>query len=261
MSAMDISWINLAFGYLIVGIPLAILYYYETGMVRTAVIALIRMTVQLFVVGIYLQFIFDLDNAFLNVAWALFMATLASTTIITRSELRMKYFILPVLGGVIGALLIGDGMMLGFVMQLDNPFNARYLVPISGMMLGNSMNSGVIGLRTFYKSLREKEAEYQYYLSLGAGMHEAAFPFVRDSMKTAYSPGLGTMENMGLVSLPGMMTGQILGGSDPSIAIKYQIMIMLAIHSGNIISVFLTLWFSRRLAVNEYLILKKYIFI
>jgi putative ABC transport system permease protein len=122
--------------------------------------------------------------------------------------------------------------------------SARYLIPIGGMIMGNMLRGNIVSLDRFYHSLTQREEEYMYYISLGASRAEALRPFIREAMRPALSPYLATVATMGLVSLPGMMTGQILGGASPSVAIQYQMMIMIAIFVASTISTFLGILFS-----------------
>ena len=94
----------------------------------------------------------------------------------------------------------------------------------------------------------------------GATRNEALNPFMKDALKKAFNPTIATTAVMGLISLPGMMTGQILGGSDPSVAVKYQIMLLITIFSSAIMNVVLTILFSNRFAFDAFDNLKKDIF-
>ena len=128
------------------------------------------------------------------------------------------------------------------------------------MVLGNSLRANVVGLGDFYKSLRKDEHLYFYKLSLGATKYEALIPFAKRSFTAAINPTIATMATMGIVSLPGMMTGQILGGSVPLVAIKYQIAIMVAILTSTIISIGLSILFTVRFSFYQNGVLKKDIF-
>ncbi len=259
MTPLDISWLRLSSAYLLMAIPFGILIYYQTGLLRQTIIALGRMTGQLFFIGLYLQYLFRENNPWLNLFWVFIMTILAVATVIKRSELRLAYFLLPVFLALAASLLMTNGLLLAVILPLENPLQAHYLIPINGMILGNAMNMLVIGMRSFYKQIRLREDEYLYYLSMGIETRLALFPFMREAFQNAYSPALGQMANMGLVSLPGMMTGQILGGSDPDLAIRYQVMILLAIHSTAVVALFLSLMLSRHLSLNRFGLLKQQI--
>lgn len=106
------------------------------------------------------------------------------------------------------------------------------------MVLGNCLHSNVVGINAFYYILKKEKERYQFYPACGANRNEALQPFISNALRKSANSTLASIATIGLVSLPGMMTGQILSGSSPMIAIKYQIMIMLAIFSGTILSFF-----------------------
>ncbi|MGZ8152837.1 MAG: ABC transporter permease, partial [Methylovulum sp.] len=125
-----------------------------------------------------------------------------------------------------------------------------------GMILGNCLQGNVIALERFYSVLRKNEQEYLTFLQLGATRWEAVRPYYSEAIKAALSPTIAGMSTMGLVSLPGMMTGQILGGSEPWLAVKYQIAIMICIFTSTTIACVLNLKLSLRNAFNAYDVLK-----
>ena len=100
------------------------------------------------------------------------------------------------------------------------------------MTLGNCLRANIIGIGRFYKDIHREDKAYLLSLAQGANLGEAVFPYLRSALQAALAPTLATMATIGLVSLPGMMTGVILGGQSPLPAIKYQIAIMLSIFSG-----------------------------
>jgi len=250
--APDINWLNLALGYVLLLIPLAVLFHYRTGLLSVAALAVLRMTAQLLFVGFYLKFIFDLNSPWLNLAWVVIMILIAGATIDRRGNLKHRYFLGPVLAGLFAGVAVTEFVFLLPVLSLDNPLDARFLIPITGMILGNCLSSSIIGMRSFVAGLAANENRYRYSLACGAARSEALAPFIRQALTDAFSPALATMATIGLISLPGMMTGQILGGVEPLIAVKYQIMIMIAIFSGTVITVTVGIALSRRAVLDAW---------
>ncbi|MDN3669184.1 ABC transporter permease [Echinicola jeungdonensis] len=252
MEIIDLSWFQLGIGFLILLIPAYILWKFKTGLIQKLGIATFRMTLQLLFVGYYLEYLFKYDNPWVNVAWIVIMVGVTDFATIDRSELHHKRSLLL---SVFFATFLGIGVIdlffLHFVIQLPNILAAQYTIPITGMVLGNCLRSNIIGINAFYFGLDEHQERYRFYLANGASRKEALFPFFRDALKKSVNPSLGTMATIGLVSLPGMMTGQIISGSSPLIAIKYQIMIMLAILSGTVLSVYLGIAFSNKMVFNK----------
>lgn len=120
-------------------------------------------------------------------------------------------------------------------------YSAQYMIPLAGMLLGNSLSSNIIALQNLFTAFEERKTEYEAAISLGASPKYASFPFVQEALRKSMAPILASMTATGLVTLPGMMTGQILGGASPLVAIKYQLVIMLAIFVMLNISVVITL--------------------
>lgn len=251
-TAIDIGWSDLALGFILLAIPFFILWYFKTGLLKPAVISVIRMTVQLLLVGLYLEYIFKLNNMWVNLAWVLIMVIIATATTVKRSELNRRLYLIPVFVSLTISLIIVDVYFLGFVIKLDNLFEAIYLIPITGMLLGNCIRINILGLSSYYNKLQKEQILYKYALANGATIKEALFPYMRNSLKTSFAPTIATMAVVGLVSLPGMMTGQILGGSSPTVAIKYQIMLMITIFVSSIMTVVLTIFISNRFIFDSF---------
>lgn len=252
MEIIELSWFQLAIGFLSLLIPSAILWWYKTGLNRKLVIATIRMTLQLLFVGYYLEYLFEYDNPWLNLAWILVMVIVADFATIDRSGLKQKAsLVIPIFGATFLGIVMIDFFFLEVVIQLRTILEAQYAIPITGMVLGNCLRSNVIGINDFYYNLKDNKERYQFYLASGATRSEALYPFFQRALQKSANPTLASMATIGLVSLPGMMTGQILSGSSPMTAIQYQIMIMLAIFTGTILSVFLAIIFSNRFVFFE----------
>ncbi|HEX6983115.1 MAG TPA: ABC transporter permease [Balneolaceae bacterium] len=252
MDIINLSWVQLAVGFLIMLLPAWILWKYRTGLNKKLFTASFRMVLQLIFVGYYLEYLFAYDNAWINAAWILVMVIVADFATVDRSDLsRDLKVLLPVFGATFLGIIVIDLFFLEVVIGLPELLAAQYTIPITGMVLGNCLRSNVIGINAFYYRLDEHKERYQFYLACGAKRHEALQPFVSHALQKSANPTLASMATIGLVSLPGMMTGQILSGSSPMIAIKYQIMIMVAIFSGTILSVFLGIVFTNRFVFKE----------
>jgi len=252
MEIISITWIQLSLGFLIMLLPAWILWRYRTGLNTKLLTSSLRMVLQLLFVGYYLEYLFKFDNPWINAAWIFVMVVVADYATIDRSELKRKSSVLvPVFVATFLGIIIIDLFFLEFVIKLPTFLMAQYTIPITGMVLGNCLRSNVIGINAFFYSLDEHKERYQFYLACGATRTEALEPFISTALQKAANPTLATMATIGLVSLPGMMTGQILGGNSPLIAIKYQIMIMVAIFSGTILSVFLGIYLTNRFVFED----------
>lgn len=251
--AIDISIKDLLLSFIILIIPLAFLYYYKTGLIKSTLIAVVRMVVQLSLVAVYLEWVFELNNAWLNILWVLIMIVVGITTTISRASLNWKSFLFPLFITSLTTLLIVDAFFLGFVIRLDYIFDTQYFIPITGMILGNALNHNIVGMRSYFKELNEKSDLFHFLLTnTGNNLRLSIRPFIAEALKQGINPMIANMSVMGLISLPGMMTGQLLGGSSPAIAIKYQIMIMLAIFTGCTLNLFLSIIASNKVIFDAF---------
>ena len=229
---MDISYLGLGLSLLLLLYPLLIFSHLKLKLSGQLFNSFARMIVQLAVIGLVLEFIFKQMNLWLTLLWMLVMITNAVLTLRGRLKLP-KGIVLPVL---ILSLLATSLLIMPWIILLvikPDPLHSPYfLIPIYGMVLGNSMNSCALALERFESGLADNWKAYLSRLSLGASLWEAVLPAFRKAMQTSLMPQLLSIAAIGVVSLPGMMTGQILGGSSPLVAIKYQMMIMISIFTG-----------------------------
>lgn len=260
METEDISTKTLILSYLLLLLPIILAYYFRIRIIKTLVIAAVRMTGQLFAIGIVLIYLFAWDNNWINAAWVTGMIFFATVSTVQSSELNYKKFLAPTFFG----FFLSTAFVLLFfnavIIDLTNIFEARYLVVIGGMLLGNALKGDIIGISRFYESLKKDEKRYLNHIALGANQQEAIIPFFRESIVAALKPFIASMATMGLVFLPGMMTGQIISGEDPATAIKYQIAIMLAVFVSTTLTVSMTIFFTFRQSFDDFGVLKKNVF-
>lgn len=249
--AVDLSSFSMFMIGVLLLLTVLIVSLLRLGIMKNLLISTFRMAIQLVLVGFFLEFLFRLNNSWVNVLWFLVMVLVAVFSVLNNSKLNLKYFALPVFGALIFSNLLVVLYFNTFIAQISNIFEAQYIIAIGGMILGNSLRSNVIGLGDFYQGIHKQEHLYCYKLSLGASRFEAIRPFFKRSIILSIRPTLASMATMGIVSLPGMMTGQILGGSIPIVAIKYQIAIMIAILASTILSIALSLVFTFPIAFAD----------
>ncbi len=243
---------GLVAGYGLLIIPLGILLWARVPLIGKMLIGGVRMTVQLLLVGFYLQVVFDFNSPWLNAAWVLVMLIVADISIIRNAGLRFRKLALPLFIALLVGISIPLLYFLGVILRLPNLLEARFVIPIGGMILGNCLRANIIGIRRFYQSIAHGEKAFCQTLADGATLAEATRPYLRHTLEEALAPTLATMATIGLVSLPGMMTGVILGGSDPRVAVMYQIAIMIAIFTGTNITVVLGILLTQKVSFDAF---------
>lgn len=261
MQTLDIELPRMALLYGLCLLPWTLLWLIGLRLTRDIGIGILRMSIQLALVGIYLKMLFDLNHPWLNGLWILMMLLVADFSILRRAGLKARYFAPATFTAIASSILFSTGYLVILVIQPTHYYDARYIVPLAGMILGNCLQGNIIALERFYSALRKNENEYTTFLMLGATRWEAVRPYFRDAVKAALNPTIAGMATMGLVSLPGMMTGQILGGSEPWLAVKYQIAIMICIFTSTTIASIVNLKLSLKIAFNAFDVLNDEVFV
>lgn len=260
METLDIALPQMAVIYALCLMPWLMLWLIGLRLSRDIGIGILRMTIQLSLVGIYLKTLFDLNEPWLSGLWILIMLVVADLSILRRAGIKARYFALATFIAMALSILFVTAYLVVLVIQPAHFYDARYVVPLAGMILGNCLQGNVIALERFYSGIRKNENEYTTYLMLGATRWEAVRPYFQEAIKAAINPTIANMTTMGLVSLPGMMTGQILGGSEPWLAVKYQIAIMICIFTGSTFAGILSLKLSLSIAFNAFDVLNDEVF-
>lgn len=248
----NIGFWAMVFAFLLVVPPLVISSWLKLGLWKRILISTARMGVQLGFVGLYLHYIFEYNHALVNVGYLILMTVVASFSAINSCGIKWRVFFIRIFLASVLPLMLIVFYFDWLIINLDDLLDARYLIPIGGMLLGNTLKSNVIGVDRFFSTLQSQKEAYQTMLAFGASHGQALRPFYRDALKASINPMLATMATVGLVSLPGMMTGQILGGSLPVTAIKYQVAIMTAIFCNNMLTVLLALWLTTPVAFDGF---------
>jgi putative ABC transport system permease protein len=206
----------------------------QLGIARRLLIAGARMVVQLTLVGLVLKALFALASPWLTGLAALIMVLFAGREAMARQERRFSGFWTYGIGtgSMMAAGIVVTVFALTTQVSPDPWYDPRYALPILGMILGNTMNGVSIGLDRLVSGAVTRRAAIEAQLMLGATAPVALKPISRDAMRAGLIPTVNGMAAAGLVSLPGMMTGQILAGVEPVEAVKYQILIMFLIGGG-----------------------------
>jgi putative ABC transport system permease protein len=238
--------------YALLMLPVALLIYLQLGIVRSTLVSVFRMSLQLLLVGLYLKYIFDLNSLSVTLLWVAVMLVVANFSILNKAGLKWRLLFWRSLAGLAVSTLLVSGWFILVAIRPDPLFDARYVVPITGMVLGNCLRGNVVSLERFYNGIRRSENEYLTHLMLGASLREAIGPYLRDAVRAAVNPAVATMATMGIVSLPGMMTGQILGGAMPLTAIKYQISIMICIFTASVAAALINIMLSLPVAFDDH---------
>ncbi len=250
MNIIELNIIQFSLIYLLLLLVLVIMKKAKIDQTRLLVYATFRMSVQLYLAGLVLTYILKNPHPLFTVAYIFAMTIFATARILGKNkELNPKFKL------AIGLSLAGAGtLVVLFFVQIvvgTNFFNPQYTIPLSGMIFGNAMTGLTLALKTFSEQLKAQRSRVESLLYVGVSPQKILLPFVNNSLETALLPTLNSMLGMGIISLPGMMTGQILSGTLPMTAILYQIAIMVAITTVVCLSVFSALYFGYHTLYNK----------
>ena len=222
-------------------------HYMGLAVESPIVVGILRTLVQLSVLGAILAPIFNYGHGrwWVVVLYVLFMVTLAAL----ESSARSAYYFHGMLAGVFMAFAVNTALAciwtFGVILRPTPVWEPQYVIPITGMLLGNCINGVALSLNTALSSLVEQSSEVEMLLAFGATPEEASARLVKEAIRIGTMPLLNSMAVIGLISIPGMMTGQILGGTPPFEAAKYQMLILYLIAMSAFGTILTEVWMVR----------------
>lgn len=216
---------------------------------RDLVIGAARAAIQLIAIGYLLRGLFAHEEplwVLLALSVMLVVAALTSARRVVRGP-ASRTLLACALASVGAGAAVALVPVFVFIVPPTPWYSARYLVPISGMMLSNAMNVGAMVFERLFASARTESAAIEQLLALGATPQQALAPYTRAALRAAMIPTVNGLLTVGLVALPGMMTGQIVGGVEPQQAVRYQIVIMYQLVAATAVSGAVAAALSRRI--------------
>lgn len=208
-------------------------------------VAALRTAVQLSLIGLVLKSIFENADIKWVILISIVMLSVAGWEILSRQHRKLKGW--WGFGISTGSLFVSSFIVtllaLTVIIQADPWYQPQYAIPLLGMMLGNTMTGIALGMDRLIQNAWQQSKIIEQRLMLGQTSRQAIMDIRKESMRAGMIPIINSMAAAGLVSLPGMMTGQILAGASPVEAVKYQILIMFLITSGTGFGVVAVLWF------------------
>jgi putative ABC transport system permease protein len=219
----DIGWTGLALSLLLVALAIVLSLWRHLGLERSIVWSATRALVQLLAVGLLLQVLLEPGvSIWWAWLWIAVMVVVAAITVSRRAP-AVPGIVVLALVAFTGSAVLTLGVLFGLgVFDLE----IRTLIPLAGLMIGNSLAATVLVSRRLVKELDEKREEVEARLALGQPSATAAQPYLVEALRTALTPQIETTKAVGLIALPGAMTGLILAGVDPIDAVQVQVAVM-----------------------------------
>ncbi len=219
---------------------------------RRLLLAAACTTVQLILVGLVLEWVFRVDRWYVVLGLMLVMTLVAGVAATQRTAVRYPGIWARSLASVWGGSWLVAALALTVIVRVEPWYTPQYAIPLLGMILGNTLNGVSLGLDRLGGELTARRQHVEALLALGATRWEAARPMIQQAIRTGLIPTINAMMVVGIVSLPGMMTGQILAGASPVEAVKYQIVIMFLIASAAALGTVSVVLLSYRRLFNEH---------
>lgn len=243
---VEISLWQLFLGLLFILIAQIASFIYHLGLNRDITVGTIRTFAQLFLMGYALTFIFQLENLWFTLGIFVIMAVSASFIVRGRVKEKQVSYMLPTFVTMFISYFVTALFVSGLIIGVAPWWEPRYFLPIGGMVIGNSMSALAIALERLFREMRQEKGLIETRLCLGANYKEASSEMFKNAVTAGMIPSINAMMGVGLVFIPGMMSGQILAGADPLQAIRYQIIIMLMLMGSTATTSIITILIVRK---------------
>ncbi|HLS67544.1 MAG TPA: iron export ABC transporter permease subunit FetB [Pseudogracilibacillus sp.] len=243
----------LALTLIFVLIPLLLSKVLRLGLEKDTMIATVRSIVQLLAVGYVLKFVFD-SESYVYIALMVTLMIVAATLNARKKGKQIKGITWKIVVTLVFVELLTQAILLGF--QIVPP-TAQYIISLSGMVIGNSMVLSILFLNRFTAEVEASAGETELILSLGGTAKQAVNRPLIDAIKASMIPTIESQKTMGLVQLPGMMSGQIIAGADPLQAVQFQLLVLFLLLTTASVSSVLLGFLSYRTLFNDRLQLIK----
>ncbi|WP_343345411.1 ABC transporter permease [Terrisporobacter petrolearius] len=228
-------------------VPIIISYKEKLELNRDIIVSMLRAVVQLLAVGYILDVIFGLDKLIYTIILVLVM--IINAAINTKKKgftIESQVFISFV------SISVGTIITLGILISSKAiGYTPNEVVPVAGMIISNSMVAIGLSYRNLINNFKNNSIAVEVKLSLGASIKEASDEIIRESIKISIMPTIDSAKTLGIVSLPGMMTGLILAGASPLVAVKFQIMVTFMILSSSSIATIMATYLSYKKFFNK----------
>ncbi|MDZ4168586.1 MAG: iron export ABC transporter permease subunit FetB [Coriobacteriia bacterium] len=243
-----IGWTELALATLFMLFTGGLAMALQLGLTKSLWIATLRTYLQLLALGLVLNWVFAVDEPLIVFAIITVMTAVAAQAIVKRAPQAPRGTYLSAWFAMALPAFIITFAVTGLIIHVEPWYLPRYVIPIAGMIIGNSMNGIALALERSFADMDSRENEILALTALGATPWEAARESVRTALRAGMIPGINMLSTVGIVFIPGMMAGQVLAGADPLVAAPYQIVVMMMVATADVLgsTIVVLLTFRRR---------------
>ena len=246
MEYIALTYTDLLIALILILIPIVISFQSRLGIGKDILIGTVRTFIQLIIIGYILKYIFNLKKWYFVLLMIAIMAIVAGYNAIKRQKINIPGLFPMVTVSIFLGACIAMSTLILLILRVKPWYEPQYLIPISGMMLGNAMNAAALAVDRLVGETKSRRGEIEAALALGASPLKSINPLLRDAARAAMMPTINAMMIVGIVQLPGMMTGQIIGGVAPEQSVRYQIIIMYMLSTSVTIACITILYFFYR---------------
>ena len=239
---MTLSYLNLLLGLLLLVIPGYLLYTYDRLTLPKAALAVVRMMVQLSVMGGLLWLLYRFNTVWLNLLWLLLLVVAAAFLMVSRTQIRSRILFLPACISMFVSVLAVSAYILFVVLRPESPMSAQWFVPVTGVLMAHVLMTNIHAVRTYFDSLRQDSQPYYTLFGNGASRLKALTPYFTRALKSMTVPAMASLSAMGLFVLPMLLSGLLMGGMPPVTAVAVFILLIIASITASVLSLALTIW-------------------
>ena len=239
---MTLSYLNLLLGLLLLVIPGYLLYTYDRLTLPKAALAVVRMMVQLSVMGGLLWLLYRFNSVWLNLLWLLLLVVAAAFLMVSRTQIRSRILFLPACISMFVSVLAVSAYILFVVLRPESPMSAQWFVPVTGVLMAHVLMTNIHAVRTYFDSLRQDSQPYYTLLGNGASRLKALTPYFARALKSMTVPAMASLSAMGLFVLPMLLSGLLMGGMPPVTAVTVFILLIIASITASVLSLAMTIW-------------------
>lgn len=210
--------------------------YISLGIHKALGVAVLRMIIQLTLVGYILRFVFQSSSPWMVIGYIMIMMAAATYEIANRQDKTIARWWLYGMGGsaLVSSTLVVVAIGLASAVRPSPWYAPREVIPLMGIILGNAMNGASVALKALFNAGLQQRRAIEAQLAIGIPYYMAMKPHIRSSVQLALIPTMNTMAAAGIVTMPGIMTGQLLAGMDPVGAVRYQIILLSLLITANL---------------------------
>ena len=227
MAPYQLSFGDVALSLILMALAITLSRLQGLGLEKNLAIGTVRAFAQLTLIGFALKVLFQVNSPWLLLAVLIVMLSVASYESVQRQQVKLPHFFLITFGSLSLALVVCLGVVAELIIRPDPWYNLVVMIPLGGMVLGNGLNIVSLSANRFLSDVQLRRNEVEVALSLAAPPRKAFHPCFKSAVTGALIPSVNALMTVGLVQLPGVMTGQILAGLPPVQAVKFQIVIMM----------------------------------